>query len=236
MTGVNDRAALAEVEAILQHSVNRAWMLKGVSLQNPSSIFIDPTSRFGRDIQIEAGCVIVGSEIEEGAIVEAGCRLVHTKVKRGAIIKQGSYLHESEVGEAATVGPYAHLRPGSQLGKKVKIGNFVEVKKSTLGEGTKASHLSYIGDATIGKEVNLGCGFITCNYDGVNKHKTLIGDEVFIGSDTQVVAPVTIEAGSYVAAGSTITRNIPKDSLALSRVKQVNKEGYARRFRAKPKV
>lgn len=235
MTGINDRAALAEVECLLQQRINREWMLRGVSLQNPGTIYIDPTSQLGRDVRIEAGSVIVASEIGDGVIIEAGCRLIRTKVKSGSHIKQGSYLQESEVGEFASVGPYAHLRPGSRLATRVKIGNFVEIKKSSFGEGSKASHLSYIGDADVGAGVNLGCGFITCNYDGVNKHKTVIGDGVFVGSDTQVVAPITLDAGCYVAAGSTLTRDVPKDALALSRGKQVNKEGYARHFRAKPK-
>lgn len=236
MTGINDRAALARVEGILQERINTAWMFRGVTLQSPASIFIDPLSKIGKDARIEAGSIIVRSQIGEGATVEAGSRVFDTGVGKGAVIKQGSYVHESEIGEGAGVGPYAHLRPGTRLGKNVKIGNFVEVKKSSFGEGSKASHLSYIGDAEVGKNVNLGCGFITCNYDGVNKHKTVIGDDVFVGSDSQLVAPVTIQTGSYVAAGSTITRDVPRDALALSRGKQVNKDGYAKRFRGKSKT
>ncbi|NBV51663.1 bifunctional UDP-N-acetylglucosamine diphosphorylase/glucosamine-1-phosphate N-acetyltransferase GlmU, partial [bacterium] len=145
----------------------------------------------------------------------------------------GSYLEGSTVGKESQVGPYAHLRPESRLSKGVKIGNFVEVKKSVIGEDSKASHLSYIGDAEIGKNVNLGCGFITCNYDGKKKHKTVIEDGAFVGSDTQVVAPLTIGAGSYIASGSTLTKNVPPESLAVGRSKQVNKEGYAKRFSKK---
>jgi bifunctional UDP-N-acetylglucosamine pyrophosphorylase/glucosamine-1-phosphate N-acetyltransferase len=145
-------------------------------------------------------------------------------------IRQGSYLVEAKVGRATSVGPYAHLRPDTVLGEQVRIGNFVEVKKSRIATGSKASHLSYIGDAEVGKNVNIGCGFVTCNYDGVNKHKTVIEDDVFIGSDSQTVAPVKIGRGSYVASGTTVTDDVPKDSLVLSRGVQVTKEGYAKRY------
>src|SRR5262249_23015330 len=145
------------------------------------------------------------------------------QVGEGTHLKQGSYIEQSQIGQHCSVGPYAHLRPENKLSDKVKIGNFVEVKKSTFGPGSKASHLSYIGDAEIGREVNLGCGFITCNYDGQKKHKTVIKDNVFIGSDSQTVAPVTIGQDSYVASGTTVTEDVPPQSLVISRGKQVTK-------------
>lgn len=211
--GINDRAQLAFAEHILQKRVNHRFMLDGVTIQSPDTVTIDPRC-----------------EIEPDVIIEKNCTVIDSKIRSGAHIKQGSYIAQSEVGEATTVGPYAHLRPGSVLKSKVKIGNFVEVKKATFESGAKASHLSYIGDAKIGKEVNLGCGFITCNYDGKNKSETIIEDGVFVGSDSQIVAPVKIGKNSYVASGSTVTENVPSDSLVISRGKQITKKGYAKRY------
>jgi bifunctional UDP-N-acetylglucosamine pyrophosphorylase/glucosamine-1-phosphate N-acetyltransferase len=149
----------------------------------------------------------------------------------GVTIKAGSVLAESKVGDEVSIGPMAHLRPGSILGNHVKIGNFVETKKIVMGEGAKASHLTYLGDAEIGKAVNIGCGTITCNYDGVRKHRTIIGDNVFVGSDVQLVAPVTVGSNSLIAAGTTVTKDVPPDSLAIARTPQVNKEGWVRKKR-----
>jgi bifunctional UDP-N-acetylglucosamine pyrophosphorylase/glucosamine-1-phosphate N-acetyltransferase len=148
-------------------------------------------------------------------------------------LKPGCYIEDSVIGEQCVLGPYAHLRPGTVLKKKVKIGNFVELKKATMDDGSKASHLSYIGDAEVGKEVNIGCGFITCNYNGITKEKTIIEDNVFVGSDSQTVAPVTIGKGSYVASGTTVTKNVPPDSLVISRGRQTVRPGYAKRFQKK---
>jgi len=218
MLGINDRLALADVEKKVQTKVNKHWMLEGVSMRDPESIWIEPGCQFGKDITIEGPAVIRGSTVRDGVYIKSGC-----------------YIEGSELHEGVNIGPYAHLRPGSVLEKNVKIGNFVEVKKSRMGEGAKASHLSYIGDADIGKNVNLGCGFITCNYDGINKFKTTIEDDVFVGSDSQTVAPVTIGKGSYVASGTTVTKDVPPDSLALARTKQENKVGYASRLKARQK-
>jgi len=231
--GVNDRKALSEAEKVLQQRTNDALMLKGVTLHLPETILIDPRCEVAPEVEIGPGCQISQSSLHRNTIIEGFCRIHACRIEEGAHIKQGSYLEGSVVGPEAKVGPYAHLRPESHLHKGVKIGNFVEVKKSTLGEDSKASHLSYIGDAEIGKNVNLGCGFITCNYDGTHKHQTVIEDEVFVGSDTQVVAPLTVGKRSYVASGSTLTKNVPPESLAISRSKQLNKEGYAKRFRKK---
>lgn len=214
MAGINDRYALSQVEAQVRDEINRDWMLKGVTIQNPSTVLIDKKSRLGKDVVIEQGSQIVDCEIGDGTHV-----------------KQGSYLTESKIGKDCTVGPFAHLRPGSVLRNKVKIGNFVEVKKSELKDGAKASHLSYIGDAEIGENSNLGCGFITCNYDGKNKHRTTIERDVFVGSDSQVIAPLTIGEGSYVASGSTVTKSVPADSLVFSRGRQTTKVGGAKKFR-----
>ncbi len=233
MLGINDRLALSDVERKVQAKVNRHWMLEGVSMINPETILIDNRCQFGKDITVEGPAVIRESQVADGVHIEPNCRIVKCKIGANTHVKQGCYLDSSEVGEEVAIGPYAHLRPGSVLEKKVKIGNFVEVKKSRLGEGAKASHLSYIGDAEIGKNVNLGCGFITCNYDGINKFKTVIEDDVFVGSDSQTVAPVTIGKGSYVASGTTVTNDVPPDSLAISRTKQENKVGYASRLKAR---
>lgn len=229
--GVNDRKALSDAEKILQKRTNDHLMLSGVTIHLSDSVLIDPKSEISADVVIGPGTQISQSHIQKGAVIEGHCRIHDCRIEEGAHIKQGSYLEGSVIGKEAKVGPYAHLRPESNLGRGVKIGNFVEVKKSTLGEDSKASHLSYIGDAEIGKNVNLGCGFITCNYDGKKKHKTVIEDEVFVGSDTQVVAPLTVGRGSYIASGSTLTKDVPADSLALSRTKQENKIGYAKRFK-----
>lgn len=229
--GVNDRKALSEAEKILQTRTNERLMLSGVTIHLPETVLVDPKSEISADVIIGPGTQISQSHIHKGAVIEGHCRIHDCRIEEGAHIKQGSYLEGSVVGKEAKVGPYAHLRPESRLGRGVRIGNFVEVKKSTIGEDSKASHLSYIGDAEIGKNVNLGCGFITCNYDGKKKHKTIIEDEVFVGSDTQIVAPLTVGQGSYVASGSTLTKDVPADSLALSRARQENKIGYAKRFK-----
>jgi len=216
MLGINDRVALSEVEKKVQARVNRNWMLEGVTMRDPDTIWIEPGCQFGKDVVIEGPAVIRGSKVADGVHIKAGCYI------------EGSDLHEN-----VTIGPYAHLRPGSVLEKNVKIGNFVEIKQSRMGQGAKASHLSYIGDADVGNNVNLGCGFITCNYDGFSKFKTTIEDDVFVGSDSQTVAPVKIGRGSYVASGTTVTRDVPADSLVIARVKQEIKEGYAARLKAR---
>jgi bifunctional UDP-N-acetylglucosamine pyrophosphorylase/glucosamine-1-phosphate N-acetyltransferase len=237
MTGINDRRALWQVEKVLQARVNEDLMMKGVTLRDPGSTYIDNRSQIANDVTIEGGCYITRSKIGSGAYLESAVRLNESTVGERTKIKQGSYLESSQIGAECSVGPYAHLRPGSVLEREVKIGNFVELKKSHMGEGSKASHLSYIGDAEVGKNVNLGCGFITCNYDGgPNKHKTIIEDDVFVGSDSQVVAPVRIGKGSYVASGSTITQDVPPDSLSLSRGRQTTKVGYASKLKARKSV
>lgn len=228
--GVNDRAQLAYAEKVMQSRVNHAFMMTGVRLILPETILIDSRCNIASDVTVEPGAVLVNSTVAENSVIEAQARIFNSKIGSGVTIKQGSYLHDSEVGDGSSVGPYAHLRPGTVLKSKVKIGNFVEVKKSSFADGAKASHLSYIGDAVIGKNVNLGCGFITCNYDGKKKYETIIEEGVFIGSDSQTVAPVKIGKGSYVASGTTVTENVPPQSLVISRGKQITKKGYAKKY------
>ncbi len=233
MLGINDRLALAEVEKKIQTKINGKWMLEGVAMRAPESIWIDSHTTIEKDVAIEGPAILFNCQVGDGVRVESGSRLNHCKLGKNVYVKQGTYAEESELGEGTSVGPYANLRPGTSLGKKVRIGNFVEIKKATFGDGSKASHLSYIGDAEIGNNVNLGCGFITCNYDGINKSKTIIEDDVFVGSDSQTVAPVRIGKGSYVASSTTVTQDVPPDSLAISRGKQENKVGYASRLKAR---
>lgn len=233
MLGVNDMHDLAQVELALRNRINRFWLTEGVTLQDPASTFIDSRTKIGKDVFIESNVHLIESIVGHDVTIESGTRLVRAQLGNGAVIRQGSYLEDAQLGVDCSVGPYARLRPGTQLGDEVKIGNFVELKKTKMGKGAKASHLSYIGDAEIGDDVNLGCGFITCNYDGVNKHKTVIENGVFVGSDSQVVAPVTIGAGSYVASGTTVTEDVPAKSLVISRGKQITKAGYAAKYTKK---
>jgi bifunctional UDP-N-acetylglucosamine pyrophosphorylase / glucosamine-1-phosphate N-acetyltransferase len=225
--GVNDRVQLAETARVLRGRINRELMLSGVTMIDPQATYIDRGVRIGRDSVIHPGATIQGAtvigercQIGQGALVSA------CSIADGVVVKAGSVLEGAIVHEEVAIGPMAHLRPGSELSAHVKIGNFVETKKVFMGEGSKASHLTYLGDATIGRDVNIGCGTITCNYDGVNKHQTIIEDQVFVGSDVQLVAPVRVGRNSLIAAGTTVTKDIPPDSLALSRVPQVNKEGW----------
>ena len=225
--GVNDRLQLSQAAAVLRRRINRELMLAGVTLVDPEQTYVDVTVRIGADSVIWPGCVlrgetVIGSDCElESNVQISGCCIadhVH--------IKAGSVLTDAQIGEEVSIGPMAHLRPGTVLYPHVKIGNFVETKKIVMGEGSKASHLTYLGDAEIGSEVNIGCGTITCNYDGKKKHKTVIGDGVFVGSDVQLVAPVIVGDNALIAAGTTVTQDVPPDSLAIARTAQVNKVGW----------
>jgi bifunctional UDP-N-acetylglucosamine pyrophosphorylase/glucosamine-1-phosphate N-acetyltransferase len=225
--GVNDRVQLAEAGRILRRRINRSLMVNGVTIIDPETTYIDFGVTIGADTIIHPGCLITGNTtIGSGCEIDGGVSIYNSRIGDDCHIKAASVLEDSELHQDVAVGPMAHLRPGTVLQSKVKIGNFVETKKIVMGEGSKASHLTYLGDAEIGKNVNIGCGTITCNYDGVNKHRTVLGDDVFIGSDVQLVAPVTVGRNSLVAAGTTVTIDVPPDSLALSRVPQVNKEGW----------
>jgi bifunctional UDP-N-acetylglucosamine pyrophosphorylase/glucosamine-1-phosphate N-acetyltransferase len=232
--GVNDRAALVDLERMLQRRINAYWLARGVTVHQPETVRIGPGTRFAEDVVVEPNTVLFDCDIGRDVFVEAGCRLERCTVGEGTRLRQGTYAQEATIGARVVVGPFAHLRPGTVLGDEVRIGNFVETKQAKLGRGSKASHLSYIGDADIGANVNLGCGFITCNFDGGPvKHRTIIEDDVFVGSDSQTVAPVRLGKGSYVASGTTVTRDVPPDALAVARVRQENKEGYAERLRAR---
>jgi bifunctional UDP-N-acetylglucosamine pyrophosphorylase/glucosamine-1-phosphate N-acetyltransferase len=211
-------------------------MLNGVYLQDPKTTVIDARSAIFRDARIEGGTTIVNSVLDAGVKVESGCRIVDSQIGEGSVIKQGSYIEDALAGKDCAVGPYARLRPGTTLGDHVRIGNFVEIKTSTIGRASKVSHLSYIGDCEMGQNVNVGCGFITCNYDGGPvKLKTVIEDGVFIGSDSQTIAPVRLGAGSFVATGTSVTEDVPPDSFVISRGRQVTKPGYAKKYRRGPK-
>jgi bifunctional UDP-N-acetylglucosamine pyrophosphorylase/glucosamine-1-phosphate N-acetyltransferase len=225
--GVNDRVQLADAAKVLRRRINEALMLTGVTLVDPTAAYLEKGVEIGPDTIIHpnvhiSGATTIGARcLIEPSVVIAGCR-----IGNGVTIKAGSVLTDSVLHDDVAVGPMAHLRPGTELMDHVKIGNFVETKKTIVGAGSKASHLTYLGDAIIGANVNVGCGTITCNYDGVRKHRTIIEDDVFVGSDVQFVAPVTIGRNSLIAAGTTVTRDVPPDSLAIARTPQVNKEGW----------
>jgi bifunctional UDP-N-acetylglucosamine pyrophosphorylase/glucosamine-1-phosphate N-acetyltransferase len=228
--GVNSRSDLAQVEGEIQRRVVEKLMADGVTFRNPSTVVIDSTVTIGADTVIYPFVTIEGqTTIGSNCVIEPGAHLINVTIADDVHIKTGTVAEDAIIDAKAAVGPYAHLRPGTKLGRKVKVGNFVETKKAVFGEGAKASHLSYIGDADIGSDVNIGAGTITCNYDGVNKHKTTIEDGAFIGSDSQLVAPVRIGKGAYVGAGSTITKDVPPAALALSRTPQRVIEEWANR-------
>jgi len=227
ITGVNDRVQLAEAGRVLRGRINRALMLSGVTMTDPQAVYVDRGVRIGRDSAIQPGAAILGETvIGERCQIGRGALISSCTVGDDVVVKAGSVMEQAIVREEVAIGPMAHLRPGTELSAQVKIGNFVETKKVFMGEGSKASHLTYLGDATIGRNVNIGCGTITCNYDGVNKHQTIIEDEVFVGSDVQLVAPVRVGRNSLIAAGTTVTKDVPADSLAIARSPQVNKEGW----------
>jgi bifunctional UDP-N-acetylglucosamine pyrophosphorylase/glucosamine-1-phosphate N-acetyltransferase len=204
-------------------------MAQGVTLADPSRIDIRGSLNCGRDVAIDVNCVFEGL-VKLGAGVEVGanCVIRDSRIADGVKILPFSHIDDAEIGQDCRIGPYARIRPGTRLGAQAHIGNFVEIKNSDIGINSKINHLSYVGDSTVGKDVNIGAGTITCNYDGVNKHRTVIEDDVFIGSDTQLVAPVTVGRGATIAAGSTITKNAPAGELSLSRGRQVTITGWKR--------
>lgn len=224
--GVNDRYALSMAETLMRKVINKKHMLNGVTIIDPASTYISADTVIGEDTIIYPGTMIYGNSIiGTDCVIGPNSEIIDSEIGNETSIKQ-SVVHESKIGDSTTVGPFAHIRPATTLGNEVRIGNFVETKKVTFGNGSKASHLSYIGDAEVGQGVNIGCGSITVNYDGKNKFKTIIEDNVFVGCNSNLIAPVTVKKGSYIAAGSTITDEVPEDSLAIARARQVNKEGY----------
>ncbi|MEN0647517.1 bifunctional UDP-N-acetylglucosamine diphosphorylase/glucosamine-1-phosphate N-acetyltransferase GlmU [Caldifermentibacillus hisashii] len=226
--GINDRVALAQAGKIMQQRINEKHMRNGVTIIDPEQTYIDATVEIGQDTVIYPGTMVKGNTvIGTDCIIGPNSEIVNCEIGNRTSIRQ-SVTHDSKIGSDVQIGPFAHIRPQSIIHDEVRIGNFVEIKKTEFGRKSKASHLSYIGDASVGSNVNIGCGSITVNYDGMNKFKTIIKDGAFIGCNSNLVAPVEIGEGAYVAAGSTITDNVPGDSLSIARARQVNKENYVK--------
>ncbi|OPJ55079.1 bifunctional UDP-N-acetylglucosamine diphosphorylase/glucosamine-1-phosphate N-acetyltransferase GlmU [Alkalithermobacter paradoxus] len=226
LMGVNSRVDLSKAEKVMRRRINEYHMSNGVTIIDPENTYIESDVKIGMDTTIYPGAVICSkTSIGEDCIIGQNSRIENSDIGNNVEV-QISTIIDSKVGDNSTIGPYAYLRPNSDIGKNVKIGDFVEVKNSTIGDNSKASHLSYIGDAQVGKNVNIGCGVVFVNYDGKNKHKTVIEDDAFIGCNANLVSPVKIHEKSYIAAGSTITEDVPKESLAIARQRQTVKEGW----------
>ena len=227
--GVNSKLQLAALERVHQSNVARLLMAAGVTLADPARIDVRGELLCGRDVAIDVNCVFEGRvEIANGVVIGANCVLKNCRIGSGTRIAPFCHIEDAVVGPDSIIGPYARLRPGTKLGRDVHIGNFVEVKNSSIADHSKANHLAYIGDATIGSRVNIGAGTITCNYDGANKFRTVIGDDAFIGSGTQLVAPVTVGRGATLGAGTTLTTDAPPDQLTVSRATQTSIPGWKR--------
>lgn len=227
--GANDRIQLSQLERHYQYRAARRLMVQGVTLIDPARFDLRGEVTVGRDVSIDINVILEGLVvIEDGVQIGPNCVIKNSTLRRGAIVKANSHLEGAEVGEGADCGPFARLRPGSVLGAKAHVGNFVELKNAKLGEGAKAGHLSYLGDAEIGARTNIGAGTITCNYDGANKFKTVLGEDVFIGSNSALVAPVTLGDRATTGAGSVVTSDVPANTLAVGRAKQRNIEGWKR--------
>ncbi|GIO24246.1 bifunctional UDP-N-acetylglucosamine diphosphorylase/glucosamine-1-phosphate N-acetyltransferase GlmU [Oceanobacillus sp. J11TS1] len=229
--GVNDRVALSEAEKIMKRRINELHMRNGVTILDPDNTYIGPDVKIAADVCLHPGTILKGK-----TSIAAGSEIgPHTEIKDCEIGEDTnirfSVAVDSRIGNRVNIGPYAHIRPASNVGNNTKVGNFVELKKTNLGDNSKVSHLSYIGDANVGERVNVGCGTITVNYDGKNKYLTTIEDDSFIGCNSNLIAPVTVGKGAYVAAGSTITKDVPNDALSIARSKQANKEGYAKKLK-----
>jgi len=227
--GINNKMQLATLERVWQQNVARRLMLQGVTLADPARLDVRGDLTCGRDVEIDVGCIFEG-KVTLGDSVQVGPYSIirNATIAPGTQIAAYSHIDASEVGANCRIGPYARLRPGTRIADDAHVGNFVEIKNSEIGQGSKANHLSYIGDSSVGCRVNIGAGTITCNYDGANKFRTVIGDDAFIGSDTQLVAPVTVGKGATIGAGSTITRDTPEGELTLSRSKQISIRGWQR--------
>ncbi|HEX8793296.1 MAG TPA: bifunctional UDP-N-acetylglucosamine diphosphorylase/glucosamine-1-phosphate N-acetyltransferase GlmU [Polyangiaceae bacterium] len=235
LAGVNDRDQLAQVERAMQARVVRQWRMAGATVRDGARI--ESLVTLEPDVTVEGGAVLRGrTRVARGATVDVGCVLTDVEVGEGAVLKPYTVATESRIGPRAQIGPFAHLRPQSELGEEAHVGNFVETKKTRMGRGAKANHLSYLGDGVIGAGANVGAGTIFCNYDGYQKHTTTIGEGAFIGSDSQLVAPVTVGANAYVGTGTTVTKDVPPEALAIGRARQENKEGYATKLRQRLKA
>jgi bifunctional UDP-N-acetylglucosamine pyrophosphorylase/glucosamine-1-phosphate N-acetyltransferase len=232
VAGVNSKQELATLERVVQGREARRLLESGVTLSDPARVDIRGRLECGRDVAIDVNCLFEGSvRLGDGVRIGPNCVLRNVSVAAGTVVHPFSLLEDAEVGANCRIGPYARLRPGAHLAQDVHIGNFVEIKEAVIETGAKANHLSYIGDATVGAGANVGAGTITCNYDGAAKHRTEIGKNAFIGSNSALVAPVKIGEGAYIGSGSVITRDVPADALAIGRGRQVVKEGWARRSR-----
>ncbi len=235
--GVNTRIELSSTVKILNRRIIDSWMDSGVTILDPETTYIDTSASIGIDTVIYPNVHIEQkTSIGNSCRILPGCHITDSTIGDQSEILDYSVITSSRIGKKVRIGPFAHLRPGSIIGNEAKIGNFVEVKKSKVGRGSKASHLSYLGDSEIGSDVNIGAGTITCNYDGEKKYKTILADRVFVGSDAQFIAPVKVGKGAYVGAGSTITENVPADSLAIARCKQTTIKGWARKKKKKKKT
>lgn len=224
--GINDRVQLNEAEKIMQKRINEYHMRNGVTMRNPESVYIEDDVEIGNDTEICQNVTIKsGTKIGSDCVIGSGSMLDRAVIHDGVDVLS-SVILESEVDEGTHVGPFAYIRPNCHVGKEVKVGDFVELKNSNIDDGTKISHLTYIGDSDVGKRVNFGCGTVTCNYDGKKKYRTTIGDDCFVGCNTNFVSPINVGDGVYIAAGSTITEDIPENSLSIARARQVNKEGW----------
>lgn len=224
--GINDRVQLNEAEKIMQKRINEYHMRNGVTMRNPESVYIEDGVEIGNDTEICQNVTIKsGTKISSDCVIGSGSMLDRAVIHDGVDVLS-SVILESEVDEGTHVGPFAYIRPNCHVGKEVKVGDFVELKNSNIDDGTKISHLTYIGDSDVGKRVNFGCGTVTCNYDGKKKYRTTIGDDCFVGCNTNFVSPINVGDGVYIAAGSTITEDIPENSLSIARARQVNKEGW----------
>lgn len=227
--GINNRRQLAQVQKMMQQKIIESWMEQGVTFINPDTCMVDYSVQIGRDSVIYPGVLLEGkTQIGRGCTIIGPCRIKDTVVGDFCEIVM-SQIDECVLEEGVKIGPYSNLRPGCMLASKVKVGDFVELKNTKVGEGTKIPHLSYVGDAVLGKHINIGAGVIFVNYDGYKKHQTVVEDDAFVGCNSNLVAPVTIKAGSFVAAGSTITKEVPEDSLAIARSRQENKPGWAKK-------
>ena len=233
VSGINDRVDLSIVEAAARRRINQEWMRAGITMIHPETTYIDAdVGPLGKDVVLGPHVALRGkTSLGDHVHVDHGSVITDTAIAAGTHVKPYSVVTSSSVGERVEIGPFSHCRPGTQIDQGARLGNFVETKKAHLMAGAKANHLAYLGDASIGQMVNIGAGVITCNYDGVSKHKTTIEAGVFVGSDSQLVAPVTIGRDAFVGAGTTVTKDVPRGALALSRVKQIHKEGWAAAFR-----
>ena len=232
--GVNSKVQLAELERIHQRNIANELLEQGVTLADPARIDVRGSLACGRDVSIDVGCVFEGKvELEDGVTIGAHCVITNARIAKGANIRPFCHIEDAVVGAGSAIGPYARLRPGTELAEDVHIGNFVEVKNSQIAAHSKANHLAYIGDASIGSRVNIGAGTITCNYDGANKFRTVIEDDAFIGSDTQLVAPVRVGKGATLGAGTTLTKDAPEGKLTVSRARQVTLDSWTRPVKVK---